>query len=84
MTMPRAGLPNAPPAVNAWFGSLSAARQAQLLSRSAPLRLWQGEMVLRQHAEAPAFFRLVSGLLKAFTLRADEQGAILTIIGPRH
>ena len=46
MTMPRAGLPNAPPAVNAWFGSLSAARQAQLLSRSAPLRLWLGEMVL--------------------------------------
>ena len=84
MTMPRAGLPNAPPAVNAWFGSLSAARQAQLLSRSAPLRLWLGEMVLRQHAGAPAFFRLVSGSLKAFTLRADEQGAILTMIGPRH
>ena len=41
-----AGLPNAPHAVNAWFGSLSAARQAPLLSRSAPLRLWLGEMVL--------------------------------------
>ena len=40
-------------------------------------------MVLRQYAEAPAFFRLVSGSLKAFTLRADEQGAILTMIGPR-
>lgn len=84
MTMPRPGLHNAPPAVNAWFGGLSAARQAQRLSRSAPLHLWQGEMMLRQHAEAPAFFRLVSGSLKAFTLRADGQEAILAVTGPRH
>ena len=84
MIMPRAGLPNAPPAVNAWFGSLSAARQAQLLLCSAPLQLWRGEMVLRQHAETHAFFRLVSGSLKAFTLRVDGQGAILAVIGPRH
>lgn len=84
MTMPHAGSNHARPPANAWFDSLSAALQAQLLLCSEPLHLGRGEMVLRQHAEAHAFFGLVSGSLKASTLRADGREAILAVIEPGH
>jgi CRP/FNR family transcriptional regulator, cyclic AMP receptor protein len=67
---------------NPWFASLNNALQVQLLSRSEPLQLGRGEMALRQHAEAHGFFVLLSGSLKASTLRADGREAILAVIDP--
>lgn len=67
---------------NPWFGSLPTELRARLLSRSEPLQLGRGEMALRQHATAHGFFALVSGSLKASTLRADGREAILAVIDP--
>lgn len=65
---------------NPWFCGLTPELRTRLLSRSEPLHLGRGEMVLRQHAPAHGFFALVSGSLKASTLRADGREAILAVI----
>ena len=67
---------------NPWFRGLAPELRARLFSRSEPLHLGRGEMALRQHAPAHGFFALVSGSLKASTLRGDGREAILAVIDP--
>lgn len=67
---------------NPWFGALPASLVEAMLARCEQLHLHPGQMALRQ-AEAPnGFFGLVSGSLKASTLREDGREAILAVIEP--
>jgi len=68
--------------VNPWFRALPQGLRQAMLSASEVWHLRPGEMMFRQGAAPSGFFGLVSGLLKASTLREDGREAILAVIEP--
>ena len=83
--------PAAPPAdaalmasllVNPWFKALPAGLAQAMLRQGERWQLRPGEMMFRQGALPSGFFALISGSLKASTLRADGREAILAVIEP--
>lgn len=69
---------------NPWFGALPLAERRAVLAGSERIRLRPGEMLFRQgDAVAPgrgAFYGLVSGSMKASSLREDGKEAILVVL----
>lgn len=69
---------------NPWFGALPLAERRAMLAASELQRLRPGEMLFRQgDAVAPgsgAFYGLVSGSIKASSLREDGKEAILVVL----
>lgn len=70
--------------VNPWFAGLPLADRRALVDASERLRLSTGEMLFRQGDAAPAaghaFFGVVSGGVKASSLREDGKEAILVVL----
>jgi CRP-like cAMP-binding protein len=71
-------------AVNPWFAALPLAERRALVAASEALRLAAGEMLFRQGDAVPtgagAFYGVVSGGIKASSLRADGKEAILAVL----
>jgi CRP-like cAMP-binding protein len=71
-------------AVNPWFAGLPLAERRALVAASEALRLAAGEMLFRQGDAVPAgagaFYGVVSGGIKASSLRADGKEAILAVL----
>jgi CRP-like cAMP-binding protein len=69
---------------NPWFAGLPLADRRALLAASDRVRLAPGEMLFRQGDEVPvgsgAFFGVVSGGIKASSLREDGKEAILVVL----
>lgn len=70
--------------VNPWFAALPLADRRGLLAACERLRLAPGEMLFRQGDPVPgpqaAFFGVVSGAVKASSLREDGKEAILVVL----
>jgi CRP-like cAMP-binding protein len=70
--------------VNPWFAALPLADRRALLGASERLRLAPGEMLFRQGDGVPAgggaFYGVVSGGIKASSLREDGKEAILVVL----
>lgn len=71
-------------AVNPWFAALPAAERRALLAAGETVRLAAGEMLFRQGDAVPAgqgaFYGVVSGGIKASSLREDGKEAILAVL----
>lgn len=69
---------------NAWFGQLAAADRRALLAACELQRLAAGEMLFRQGDEVPpgtgSFYGVLSGGIKASSLRPDGKEAILVVL----
>ena len=69
---------------NGWFGQLPPADRRAVLAASELQRLAAGEMLFRQGDEVPTgsgcFYGVVSGGIKASSLRADGKEAILVVL----
>ncbi len=69
---------------NPWFLGLRPRERRDLLRLATLTRLRPGEMLFRQgdalHGKADGFFGLVSGSIKASTLRQDGREAILALL----
>jgi CRP/FNR family cyclic AMP-dependent transcriptional regulator len=74
----------APLSANPWFGALPLAERRSVLKASERLRVAPGEMLFRQgDAVSPgtgAFYGLISGAIKASSLREDGKEAILAVL----
>lgn len=83
MTSSTAELLNALSA-NPWFGGLPLAERRAVLAASERIKLRPGEMLFRQGDAVPpgtgAFYGLVSGSIKASSLREDGKEAILVVL----
>lgn len=70
--------------VNPWFAGLPLAERRAMLAACERVRLASGEMLFRQGDAVPAgqgcFYGLVSGAMKASSLRADGKEAILVVL----
>lgn len=83
--MPRSTLELLPAmSANPWFGALPLADRKAVLSACELQRLRPGEMLFRQGDRVPvghgAFYGLVSGRIKASSLREDGKEAILVVL----
>ena len=71
-------------AVNPWFAALPLAERRMLVAAGEPVRLAAGEMLFRQGDAVPAgqgfFYGVVSGGIKASSLREDGKEAILVVL----
>ena len=71
---------------NPWFAGLSSTVADALLAVAMPMRLAPGEFVFQQGdripEDGPAFFGVVTGLLKVQILSPEGKEAILAIIEP--
>ena len=69
---------------NPWFGALPLRERRVMLGAAELLRLRPGEMLFRQGDKVPpgkgAFYGLVSGRIKASSLREDGKEAILVVL----
>lgn len=69
---------------NPWFGALPLAERKAVLAACEMQRLRPGEMLFRQGDRVPpgrgAFYGLVSGRIKASSLREDGKEAILVVL----
>jgi CRP/FNR family cyclic AMP-dependent transcriptional regulator len=65
---------------NQWFSALPAAEQEALIRRSELVTLGPGEYLFHRGDAPTGFYGIVSGRLKAFTLREDGKEAILSVI----
>jgi CRP-like cAMP-binding protein len=69
---------------NPWFGALPLAERRAVLAASDRVKLRPGEMLFRQGDAVPAgggaFYGLVSGSIKASSLREDGKEAILVVL----
>jgi CRP/FNR family cyclic AMP-dependent transcriptional regulator len=74
----------APLSANPWFGALPLAERRNVLKASERLRIAPGEMLFRQGDAVPpgtgAFYGLISGAIKASSLREDGKEAILAVL----
>jgi CRP-like cAMP-binding protein len=70
--------------VNPWFAGLPLAERRALLGEAERVRLAPGEMLFRQGDAVPAgqgaFYGVVSGGIKASSLREDGKEAILVVL----
>lgn len=70
--------------VNPWFAALPLAERRALLGGCERVRLASGEMLFRQGDAVPAaqgcFYGVVSGAVKASSLRPDGKEAILVVL----
>lgn len=83
--MPRSTLELLPAlSANPWFGALPLADRRAVLTACELQRLRPGEMLFRQGDRVPAgqgaFYGLVSGRIKASSLREDGKEAILVVL----
>ena len=83
--MPRSTLELLPAlSANPWFGALPLAERKAVLAACEVHRLRPGEMLFRQGDRVPpgqgAFYGLVSGRIKASSLREDGKEAILVVL----
>lgn len=67
---------------NPWFAALSPTARQALVQAGQRLRLRAGEYVFRQGDRGMQFLTLLSGSLKASTLREDGKEAILAVLEP--
>ncbi len=65
---------------DAWFAGLELHERRLLLTNGEPVSLQAGEYVFRQGDRPDGFYGLVSGVLKASTLREDGKEAILAVL----
>lgn len=63
-----------------WFGQLEPAQQRRILSAAVTISLRSNESVFRRGDAPSGFYCVVSGTLKASTLREDGQEAILAVL----
>jgi CRP/FNR family transcriptional regulator, cyclic AMP receptor protein len=70
--------------VNPWFAALPLAERRTVIAACERVRLAPGEMLFRQGDDVPAdsgaFYGVVSGSLKASSLREDGKEAILVVL----
>ena len=80
--MPQAGAVNDllnPLSSDLWFGRLDVGERRMLLSRAESMSLLPGAYAYRRGGPPDGIYALVSGLLKASTLREDGKEAILAV-----
>ncbi|WP_322042128.1 Crp/Fnr family transcriptional regulator [Paraburkholderia sp. J67] len=65
---------------NQWFSALPAEERAALIHRSESFTLHPGEYLFHRGDAPTGFYGILSGRLKAFTLREDGKEAILAVI----
>ncbi len=68
--------------VDSWFGQLDLEMRRALLNAARPLSLEPGEFAFRQGDPGDGMLGVVSGILKASTLRKDGKEAILAMVEP--